>query len=225
MQFHASNEQLIKFRDKAVLELQIKQHIENCSLCLSEISILENLRENLMTFDAPTLSSEEFDLSWETIKSSISATKKPSKKPYWFAAVASVVVAVLLVTYSVENDLPEQQLAEIENEKLPHDSPVIVKSKSNSDSINQRQLDQLLEYSRLLESRLQAMPQPTLVRASTAGTITQLEDQISMLDTRLSMQDQAPLSEQQRHVLWQQRVNSMNNLYRVRATQLQRVSY
>ena len=220
MQFHANNDQLIQFRDKALLDASIKQHIDACSICLAELAELEALHVRLNTSDTPQLTPQELDNSWEVIASSVEAKRKVSVKPYWFAA-ASVVIAFFVGIKSFETIIPEQQFVEQIAANSPDKKGVFI----DSDGDSEVQLNQLLAYSRVLENRLQAMPQPRLVRANTAGTITQLEDQISVLDTRLSMQAQAPLSTQQRNVLWQQRVSSMNNLYRVRVAQLQRVSY
>lgn len=221
MQSHASNDQLIRFRDNVPLDTAIKQHIEACSICIAELDELEALTLSLKTSEVPMLKSEEIDMSWGIIESSLNAKSKSITKPYWVAAAASMLIALLLMTQNFKTEIPAQQFVKQDSVNASNNNIEF----QNSNKADDVQLNHLLAYSRLLENRLQSMPQPRVVRASTAGTIAQLEDQISMLDTRLSMQTQAPLSTQQRNVLWQQRVNSMSSLYQVRAAQLQRVSY
>ncbi len=221
MQFHANNDQLIQFRDKALLDASIKQHIGACSDCLAVLAELQALSEILNTSEIPQLSLQEIDKSWEVVASSLKPQRKVSAKPYWFVAAVSVVIAMIVVIQNFKIQISDQHLVETNKVTTLNNNSV----PENKVTVDETQLNQLLVYSRLLENRLQSLPQPRVVRANTIDTITQLEDQISILDTRLSMQAQAPLSTQQRNLLWQQRVSSMNNLYRVRAAQLQRVSY
>ena len=219
MQFHANNEQVFNFRNNNLLDVEVKQHINSCDECLQCVEDLKILSNLLNATEVEKLSELELSASWDTISTSIeSAHKLNQKRPMWLAFIASAVFAILIGVYSFQSQTPIEQEAVI--------TPLITDVTEAVVTVKQAtELDQLLAYSRLIENRLQTMPQPRVVRANTAGTISNLQDHISMLDTRLSMQHQAPLTEQEQTALWQQRVNSMNNLYRVRVAQLQRVNY
>ncbi len=67
--------------------------------------------------------------------------------------------------------------------------------------------------------------QPVLMRASTASTITSLEDHVAVLDDRLMFANRLNLSPPQREALWQQRVDVMSALFYMRYAQAQRSGY
>ena len=80
--------------------------------------------------------------------------------------------------------------------------------------------------SRLLEAALEHMRfEPQVVNAGTATTIATLEDRIALVDYRMNLDVEDPLSPEQSRRLWQQRVDLMDSLVNVRYAQLQRVSY
>ena len=219
MQFHANNEKLLDYRVGNLLDATVKQHINECAECLLKIRQYEDLANSLNISLIEELPEVDLDASWKLISTSIDASQKPRlKKPHWIAFAASLVFALLAMMQVFNSEVSVEKNVALT--PVISDEPIRVATAQKAPNI-----DQLVAYSSLIETRLQAMPQPRVVRANTAGTITNLQDQISVLDTRLSMQHQSPLTEQQRNALWQQRVNSINNLYRVRAAQLQRVSY
>ncbi|MCZ6475498.1 MAG: hypothetical protein O6700_04170 [Gammaproteobacteria bacterium] len=67
--------------------------------------------------------------------------------------------------------------------------------------------------------------QPMVMRASTASTITSLEDHVAVLDDRLMFANDLNLSPPQREALWQQRVDVMSALFYMRFAQAQRSGY
>jgi len=216
MQFHANNEQLITYRNQELLDASIHQHIESCDKCLEQVNELKDIACLLKNDVLDDLSESDLSANWEIISESLYQHQKAkSKKPIWFAIAASSVFALLLGSQLLNQHLPVEHSAELESNN----------SEKSVRLTNSPKTEQLVAYSRLIEDRLQALPKPRIVRANTAGTISNLQDHISLLDTRLSMQHQSPLTEQQKNALWQQRVKSMNSLYQVRAAQLQRVSY
>jgi hypothetical protein len=84
----------------------------------------------------------------------------------------------------------------------------------------------LMARSRLLEAALEHMRyEPQVVNAGTAATIEALEDHIALVDYRMNLDADEPLSPEQARRLWQQRVDLMDSLVNVRYAQLQRVSY
>lgn len=219
MQFHANNDQILNYRNNNLLDVEVKQHIDSCDECMQYVENLKILSNLLNATEIEELSELELSASWDTISTSIeTAHKKNQKRPLLLAFVASAVFAIVIGVYSFQSQTPIEQEAVFTPLNTDATKAVVTVKQAT-------ELDQLLAYSRFIENRLQTMPQPRVVRANTAGTISNLQDHISMLDTRLSMQHQSPLTEQEQTALWQQRVNSMNNLYRVRFAQLQRVNY
>ena len=232
---HATIEQLITYRDQALLDAEIKMHIRQCDVCLHELAVLKSMQREMQALPVKELDATDFASSWKVIEESLSeeVTNKKVIKPYWIAVAASVVSVAFLLMYSNTNQIksPVQSAKSViapDNKLSPNNEGQVLDiapvQTNRPTSLNSELID-LHAYSRVLENRLQAMPQPRVVRANTAETISQLQDQISILDNRLNLDYQNPLTELQRTALWQQRVNSMNNLYRVRTAQLQRVTY
>ena len=221
---HATTEQLLSCRDNELMDAKVKSHVQNCEHCLSELSHLSELGSIIQSMPVPELNEHQLQTSWGVVSNALAQQNKAEFRqfPYWSTVAASVFAIGLVLLFSIDksviNEIPEQFVEFMPETDIEESIPVVT-------SNNESELAQLVAYSRLLEGRLQSMPQPRIVRANTAGTISQLEDQISIMDNRLNLDHQVPLTEEQRNALWQQRVNSMNNLYRVRSAQLQRVSY
>jgi hypothetical protein len=75
----------------------------------------------------------------------------------------------------------------------------------------------LVAQSAALERALTRLPAPRAVmRASTAGTIANLEDRIAQIDQELTLATAAGVDSKQRAALWQDRVEVMNALVQVR---------
>ena len=226
---HATTEQLLSYRDKQPLDAKCKLHVQSCDLCLSKVAEFEALTQGLNELSMAKLDPNELQASWAKVSSALSANTSTGFGKYY---LPSAVAAVLAVVFFININSPEQNgiQDQLVDASIPTQSSTPLPDKQDPvavANVNQgsNQLAQLVAYSRALEDRLQSMPAPRVVRADTAGTISQLQDQISMVDNRLNLDAQTPLTEQQRNALWQQRVSSMNNLYRVRTAQLQRVVY
>ncbi|MDX1403050.1 MAG: hypothetical protein R3192_00860 [Woeseiaceae bacterium] len=133
----------------------------------------------------------------------------------WFAGAglaAAVVLAVLNIPFAPLNDdarveFPtEPEYVAVDGEELPA-------------------LNALMVRSRQIEKNLRALPeQPSLVRASTAATISELEDQVAAIDFVLAHPD-LRLSPEQQEIYWRERVRLMNSLLHLRAAQAQRMSF
>ena len=123
----------------------------------------------------------------------------PTRWPYALAAgVATLALAVGLVrTQSAEPDMQMQ----------------VVQTTPEIDS-----LDNLINRSVQLDALLIDLPErPKVQRVSTAGTITELEDRVSLIDMQLN--EGELVSRDQRQVLWRERVNLMDTLVRIRYAQ------
>lgn len=83
----------------------------------------------------------------------------------------------------------------------------------------------LMVQSRILEQNLRAIPyQPRMMRASTAATISNLEDRIMAIDYRLN-HPAIRMSPAQEQLYWRERVRLMDSLVKLRYAQVQRASF
>ncbi len=135
----------------------------------------------------------------------------------WLAGAglaAAVVLVVLNVPIAPVTDSGEQA-----GVTVPDYSEVA----ANNDDL--RGLNTLMVESRQIERNLRALPaQPSLVRASTAVTISELQDQVAGIDYLLNHPD-LRLSPEQEEIYWRERVRLMNSLLRLRTAQVQRMSF
>ena len=129
----------------------------------------------------------------------------------WLAGVgiaAAVVLAVLRLPGALNPD-------SIPGEETLTSTPVF----------DAQALDELMVQSQQLEYELRAITyQPRLMRASTAATISNLEDRIAAIDYRLN-QPVNRMSPAEKHLYWRERVRLMNSLVQLRYAQAQRSSF
>jgi len=140
-----------------------------------------------------------------------------SERTKWLAGAglaAAVVLAVLNVPIVPVTDSGEQA-----GVTVPDYSDVA----ANNDDM--RGLNALMVESRQIERNLRALPaQPSLVRASTVVTISELQDQVAGIDYLLNHLE-LHLSPGQEEIYWRERVRLMNSLLRLRTAQAQRMSF
>ena len=140
-----------------------------------------------------------------------------SERTKWLAGAglaAAVVLAVLNVPIVPVTDSGEQA-----GVTVPDYSDVA----ANNDDM--RGLNALMVESRQIERNLRALPaQPSLVRASTVVTISELQDQVAGIDYLLN-HPELHLSPGQEEIYWRERVRLMNSLLRLRTAQAQRMSF
>ncbi len=86
-------------------------------------------------------------------------------------------------------------------------------------------LDALMVQSQQLEHELRAITyQPRVMRASTAATISNLEDRIAAIDYQLN-HPAFRMSPAQKQLYWRERVRLMDSLVKLRYAQVQRASF
>ncbi len=140
-----------------------------------------------------------------------------TERTKWLAGAglaAAVVLAVLNVPIVPVTDSGEQV-----GVTVPDYSDVA----ANNDDM--RGLNALMVESRQIERNLRALPaQPSLVRASTVVTISELQDQVAGIDYLLN-HPELHLSPGQEEIYWRERVRLMNSLLRLRTAQAQRMSF
>ena len=107
------------------------------------------------------------------------------------------------------------------DDSFPTEPPLPIAN--NNDDL--RGLSALMVESRQIERNLRALPaQPSVVRASTAATISELQDQIAAIDYLLARPDFG-LTPDQQEIYWRERVRLMNSLLQLRRAQTQRMSF
>jgi len=119
------------------------------------------------------------------------------------AAAAALVGAALLMLWQPWTG-PTERVA-VTAADAPSDAPA-----ARDDYLT------LVEQSARLERALVALPQRTVMRAGTAGTIATLEDRIAHIDAELTLATAAGAENQYRTALWRDRVDVMNALLQVR---------
>ena len=200
---HANIEQLLKLRDGEPVPDEIRRHVAACRQCGDEVDRLDLLGQQLRKL--PAL--EPRQTLWEGVAARVIDPPRP-RFPWgqWAAVAASCVLAVGLVMRDPGSGPVEEG---------PGDSPpfaeIVPSAPASIPGVD------YVAQSRQLEATLRALPAaPRVTRASTAGTIADLEDRIAMIDLKLSYPG---LSADGRRALWEQRVRLMRTLVRVRYAQ------
>ena len=129
----------------------------------------------------------------------------------WLAGIGIAAAVVLAVLRLPEVLNPEPILSDGD---LPS-TPVF----------DAQSLDSLMVQSQQLEHELRAITyQPRMMRASTAATISNLEDRIAAIDYQLN-HPAIRMSRAQKQMYWRERVRLMDSLVKLRYAQAQRASF
>ncbi len=186
----------------------------NCGLSIAERDVLQTKLRQLEDTVPPRA-------VWHRIEEQARAeglfTSKITERTKWLAGAglaAAVVLAVLNIPITPVVDNGEQSFGT---------EPEFMETAANSDDL--RALNALMVESRQIERNLRALPaQPSLVRVSTAATISELQDQIAAIDYLLT-HPELQLSLEQEEIYWRERVRLMNSLLRLRTAQAQRMAF
>ncbi len=129
----------------------------------------------------------------------------------WLAGVgiaAAVVLAVIRLPGALQPD------------SIPADGDL-----PSTPVFDAQSLDALMAQSQQLEHELRAITyQPRMMRASTAATISNLEDRIAAIDYQL-IHPAIRMSPAQKQLYWRERVRLMDSLVKLRYAQAQRASF
>ena len=185
----------------------------NCGLSVAEREILQVSLGGLEDTMPPRA-------VWQRIEEQARAEglfkPKSTERRTWFLGVgmaAAVVLAVLNVPVTSVLDEGEQSF------------PTVPSNEVLAGNSGGQGLNALMVQSQQIERSLRALPgQPSLVRASTAATISDLEDHIAAIDYVLNHPD-AQLNPEQTEIYWRERVRLMNSLLSLRTAQAQRMSF
>jgi hypothetical protein len=186
----------------------------NCGLSIAERDLLQSGLSQLQD----TVPPREV---WQRVEAQARAESlfrpRLGDGPRWFAGAgiaAAVVLAVLNLPYSptgvdtgseIFEATPPPSVAT--NSALPPD------------------LSALMVESRQIERDLRALPtRPSMMQASTAATIAEIEDRIAEIDYWLS-HPQVRSNPAQTEIYWRERVRLMNSLLSLRRAQAQRMAF
>jgi hypothetical protein len=185
----------------------------NCGLSVAEREILQVSLGGLEDTMPPRA-------VWQRIEEQARAEglfkPRSTERRTWFLGVgmaAAVVLAVLNIPVTPVVDEGEQSF------------PTVPSNEVLAGNSGGQGLNALMVQSQQIERSLRALPgRPSLVRASTAATISDLEDHIAAIDYLLNHPD-AQLNPEQVEIYWRERVRLMNSLLSLRTAQAQRMSF
>jgi len=125
-------------------------------------------------------------------------------------AAAAIIAAVMLPGLLRG---PAEQFSPV-----PNNVPTNVATSLNT-------IQTLMVESRQLESDLRDLPEePSVMRAGTMATISDLEDRIAAIDYQLN-DPEAGMSSEDRELFWRERVRLMKSLLQLRYAQAQRAAF
>jgi hypothetical protein len=219
---HATTEQLLCLRDGETVAPAVHDHVEDCDDCRRELVRLARVRDQLRSL-API---EPAGALWKNVASEAVAPA-PGPRFSWLSAAAiaaSLVLALALVTRlggDGESAPPAAPATAMDHTPAPATTVVEVPPADDAATLAELQL-----RSRRLEGLRRAMPErPQIVRASTARTIADLQDQIALVDLRLNAAADLELTQAQREALWRERVYLMQSLIQLEYARLQSPRY
>ena len=200
---HADIEQLLSLRDGEAVPQEVRRHVRACRQCSDELERLDWLGQRLRGL--PAL--EPRQKLWEGVAARVIDPPRPRVAwGQWAAVAASCLIAVGLVMRGPGNEPMPRGAGD-----SPPFAEIVPSAPASIPGVD------YVAQSRQLEATLRALPAaPRVTRASTAGTIADLEDRIAMIDLKLSYPG---LSADGRRALWEQRVRLMQTLVRVRYAQ------
>ena len=136
------------------------------------------------------------------------------RRSSWYAGMG-VAAAAVLATVILPGVWPGQT----------PDSTTVPTTMTNTQEVRLTTLQTLMGESRELESSLRALPDaPSVQRASTLASITDLEDRIAAIDYQLN-DPSVQMSDADRELFWRERVRLMKSLLQLRYAQAQRAAF
>ncbi len=213
MTMHPRTEDLLSIRD-GLSDARWREHIDRCGECAARLAELERTRCALRALPAI-----EPSVAWSQVQSKLDSLrlgapvrsqtrKRVARTTVGLAIAASAAVAAVVITLQqTQVDSPEQQ--------------PLAAAPANTTA----DLTSLIERSRRLDTLLQAMPErPRIERVSMAATLDTMEERIQWLDYQLSYAA-GDLDAMQSERLWQERVELMDSLVKVRYAQARTASF
>jgi hypothetical protein len=203
-------DQLLSLRDGVPLEAYIVQHVNTCSTCARELERLHDVRSALQAL--PGLTAPSY--------AAVMAAAVPDTTRHRFRLVGTAVAAAIVgaIALSLVTAHPSDHPS-----ATPDQSPATTAVLGPMHMATDPPIASLVIRSQDLEARLRRLPsRPIVERASTTTTIDSLQSSIQWVDYQLSVADDVGLSERQAAQLWEDRIQLMDSLVKVRFAEVQR---
>lgn len=210
---HACNaitlDQLLSVRDGSLVDAATARHAEQCEVCASELARLRAAQAALQSL--PQLQAPVYNAA--AIRNRL---RRDSAYRFVGVATAAGVAAVaILLAVMVGGNRDLTTIA------TTHPSDAV-----DRDIATEPEVQALVIRSQELEAFLQRLPRrPHVERASTSLTIDSLQDSIQWVDYQLLLADDVGITNRQAAQLWQDRVQLMDSLLKVRYAEAQRAEY
>lgn len=210
---HACNavtlDQLLSVRDGGLLDAAAARHIAACDACARELARLRATQAALKSL--PQMAAPAYDAA--ALRARLRAARL--YRVAGTAAAAGIAALALLLAVTLGGNRDRATLAAnpaARESALP--API------------EPELHSLVIRSQELESYLQRLPRrPHVERASTSIVIDSLQDSIQWVDYQLSLAGDVGMTDRQAARLWQDRVQLMDSLVKVRYAEAQRTAY
>ncbi|HUO82357.1 MAG TPA: hypothetical protein VM616_05805 [Gammaproteobacteria bacterium] len=203
---HARIDELLSLRDGEPVAAAAARHAGDCPACAGELERLRGLRRRLRAL--PALPPPE--RGWEAVARRAYKRSARGRRLLAGAGLGLAASAAWLMVSLTLRETPPAPVAA---------PPVIAEAGAGANA-------ELMRRSMALEHTLKGIDyQPNVVRASTAGTIADIEDRIALVDYQLSQAAAGSLSDAQSERLWRQRVDLMGSLVQVRYAQVRQAGY
>jgi hypothetical protein len=234
---HASIDQLLKLREDESADEAAARHVSQCARCLAQLEGLRAVTRGLRSLPDRWTPPDRLAAIREELARPARPVTKPRARPGWLlpAATAAAVVVAVVVTLSRESAQqapggdsapPAATMAASGEPSSPNAAAgTNAPSVEDAGTVPEERLA-LIDESRRLQEVLDTLPtRPSIVRASTAMTVADLEDRIEWVDYRLTNRNMAGLDAQDSERLWRERVELLNSLVAVRYAEARATSF
>lgn len=197
---HANISELISIRDRRPVDAAVVEHVGACEQCSARVRELAQIRAELNALPLEPVPPN----AWTKIVEKQSAERagrsiRPKRAALWLVAAIGLAVIALEIAMRFEPFAPAHSLTETNG--APSEAVAVAS---------------LQQQSRELEYLLQRYRMPAVMTLRTASAYSELEDSIALIDYRLNAPE---IGESEKRSLWQQRVELMETLVTVRATE------
>lgn len=208
---HPRTQDLLSIRD-GVADARWREHIEQCGECAAHLAELERTRAALRAL--PPL---EPSISWSDLEARLHSSVEVRPRRRALGTIVGLAIAASVAALAV---FVSTHRTEVGAEATPQLAALPTPHASTTTDVAS-----LIERSRQLDVLLQAMPQrPRTERVSMAATLDTMEERIQWLDYQLSYAA-GDLDALQSQRLWQERVELMDSLVKVRYAQSRTASF
>lgn len=211
---HPGNEELLSLRD-GPFDAKWHGHVERCSECAARLEALERTRVALRALPVLEPSADWADIRarFETSEQQLQLRRRRVRTLGGLALAASIALVAVLVRLQPLDD------------KTGVESSTMTAARTDESAVTTVELTSLIERSRTLDELLQTMPQrPRVERVGMAATLDSMEERIQWLDYQLSYAG-GNLDAAQSQRLWQERVELMDSLVKVRYAQARTAAF